>query len=1005
MSLNLDRFRNPPASLRGAPFWSLNTDLRDHQRLRDQIDAFAEMGIGGYHLHVRPGMKTPYMGEDFLTAIKAARDYGASKGMFSYLYDEDTWPSGFAGGAVTRELTHRRKFVRLEKGKPDDANTDYKRPLTAYRVQLNEHGKLIDAQRIPWDEAADDDWFLSSCVASDSDRFNGASYVDTLSTEAIRAFIDCTHEAYRETFGGKFPEDVPAIFTDEPNFNANAELGSPFDGFTTLAWTGVLRDTFRQAWDVDLLDILPWVIWQTTDGPSHWRWRYWDHLSERFAVAFNDQLGQWCGDHGIALTGHMLNEDSLPAQVGAVGECMRQYRAYQIPGIDLLCDAYKPATAKQAISVARQDGREHVMSELYGVTNWDFPFAGHKVQGDWQAALGITLRVHHLSWISMEGQSKRDYPAAIGPQSPWHQEYKLVEDHFARVCSALTEGKPLVRIGVVHPVESAWLSRGVHSQDGIVSAQQEALFQDTINWLLDASLDFDYICESLLPQQERDTQTAALQVGEMAYDVVVLPNLETIRQTTLDSLEKFMARGGQVIVMGSTPTRCDGEPSAVPADLLCNAKHVDISPYRLNDALEPWREIAATNIHGHLLTKINHQIRTLGDERIVFCCNRKRAEHHAAPWGAQTNDAQIRLRGEWQVRELDTTTGEERDCAYHQELGWTIVPWQCHPQSHRLLRLSPGVGEQKLCPTKWSMVKDLPEPQSVTREEPNSLLLDLAEWRLNDESWQPAEDTMMVQLKLIERFGWPDWGQPYTVKDPGPKQRVTRRFKILCDAEFSDLQLVCERMNEAEMTLNGEPIIAQASGWWVDRDLPTMPFPNLSAGEHTLEITLELDALHRHLEWVYLLGDFDVITRGAHAKLVPNERIYWGDVSTQGQAFYGGNLDYECLAQIDESGHYALQCPNFGSPLLRVWCDDVDCGPIAYAPYRVVLGELSPGEHRIRIRSYGNRMNAFGAIHNNRPEWRWWGPPAWRMEGEHRNDVWQLRPTGLLRAPILEKQD
>lgn len=86
-----------------------------------------------------------------------------------------------------------------------------------------------------------------------------------------------------------------------------------------------------------------------------------------------------------------------------------------------------------------------------GVTNWDYDFRGHKFQGDWQAALGVTVRVPHLSWVSMNGEAKRDYPASISYQSPWYKEYKYVEDHFARVNTAMTRGKAVVRIGVIHP--------------------------------------------------------------------------------------------------------------------------------------------------------------------------------------------------------------------------------------------------------------------------------------------------------------------------------------------------------------------------------------------------------------------------------------------------------------------------------------------------------------------------------------------------------------------------
>lgn len=98
----------------------------------------------------------------------------------------------------------------------------------------------------------------------------------------------------------------------------------------------------------------------------------------------------------------------------------------------------------------RQNGREGVVSELYGVTHWDFDFKGHKLQGDWQTALGVTIRVPHLAFMSMEGEAKRDWPASINYQSPWWEQYSYIENYFARVNTALTRGKALVRVAVVH---------------------------------------------------------------------------------------------------------------------------------------------------------------------------------------------------------------------------------------------------------------------------------------------------------------------------------------------------------------------------------------------------------------------------------------------------------------------------------------------------------------------------------------------------------------------------
>ena len=118
------------------------------------------------------------------------------------------------------------------------------------------------------------------------------------------------------------------------------------------------------------------------------------------------------------------------------------------------------------------------------MTNWDFDFRGHKLQGDWQAALGVTVRVHHLTWTSLAGEAKRDYPACIGYQSPWYKEYPYVENYFARINTLLTRGKADVRIGVIHPIESYWLHWGSEEKTGAIREEMDTNFQKLTDWLL-----------------------------------------------------------------------------------------------------------------------------------------------------------------------------------------------------------------------------------------------------------------------------------------------------------------------------------------------------------------------------------------------------------------------------------------------------------------------------------------------------------------------------------------
>lgn len=86
----MDDFQNPPNSYRGAPLWSWNARL-DWDHLKDQIDHFEQMGMGGFHMHTRIGMDTPYLGKEYMGIVAKCVEYAKVKGLSACLYDEDRW--------------------------------------------------------------------------------------------------------------------------------------------------------------------------------------------------------------------------------------------------------------------------------------------------------------------------------------------------------------------------------------------------------------------------------------------------------------------------------------------------------------------------------------------------------------------------------------------------------------------------------------------------------------------------------------------------------------------------------------------------------------------------------------------------------------------------------------------------------------------------------------------------------------------------------------------------
>ena len=108
--LSKELFENPTSEYRGAPFWSWNSQL-DKDELLEQIEIFKEMGLGGFHMHVRTGLVTPYLSDEYMDIIKGCVEKAKEENMLSWLYDEDRWPSGFAGGLVTENPEYRSRFL------------------------------------------------------------------------------------------------------------------------------------------------------------------------------------------------------------------------------------------------------------------------------------------------------------------------------------------------------------------------------------------------------------------------------------------------------------------------------------------------------------------------------------------------------------------------------------------------------------------------------------------------------------------------------------------------------------------------------------------------------------------------------------------------------------------------------------------------------------------------------------------------------------------------------
>lgn len=1024
--LQKELFESPTSEYRSTPFWAWNGKLNP-ERLSEQIHFFKKMGFGGFHMHVRTGMDSPYLTEEFMGYIRHCIDEAKDNQMLAWLYDEDRWPSGTAGGRVTAgKPEHARKSLLFTTTPyPEESLRKSQKPeagrgqdnirqengvlLAIYDVTLNPDGTLKDfsfaEEKAPLPSGAVR-WYAYMEYASADPWFNNQAYSDTLNPEAIDEFIELTHEAYYKSVGSSFGRTVPAIFTDEPQFTPKQPLNFAAEQTDIfLPWTRALPEIYEETYHENLLEHLPELFWELPEGKlSAVRWRFENLVTDLFVKTYCRKIGDWCREHNLYLTGHVMGEGSLSDQTQAVGDAMRCYRAFVLPGIDMLCDFHEYTTAKQTASIVHQNGAEGMLSELYGVTGWDYDFRGYKLQGDWQAALGVTVRVPHLAWMTMKGEAKRDYPASISYQSPWAEEFSMIEDHFARLNTALTRGKPVVRVAVVHPIESYWLAWGPQDQTALLREEMDRQFKELAETFLFHTIDFDYLCEAELPSF-CEKGGNPLKVGKMAYDTIIVPPVLTLRSSTVQLLSAFVKEGGKLFFFGSCPAYVDACPSKVVEPLYQISRHLDFSENALLSALEEDRFLDVRRKDGQRENRLLHQLRREENSDLwLFVCTGKNPESpdvDPSPW------LRFVLKGTYEVTLYDTLTGEIREQAVSYQQGTTTLCRCWHMHDSMLLLLHPAKepvkkGVPALSPAAFVSVDHRFGTVGVSLGSPNMLLLDMAEYSFNGGDFYSEEELLRLDNNVRQELGIPirrkEVVQAYLLEPETYQNFLRLRFRIASELPLSGLKLALEEPALAEISLNGEKVEVLPDGFYVDRDIRTVPLPDFKEGENILELKLPVGRT-TNLEYFYLLGSFGVRVNGTKKTLTaPVSAIGWGDIVAQGLPFYTGTISY--FVKIRSEADFTLRVPHYRGGVIKVLLDGEDCGNIAFSPYALTI-HTEPGEHELELRLYTSRYNGFGQLHHTQGVYFYQSPNSWRSAGDLWSYEYHFRPSGILKSPEL----
>lgn len=979
-------WRKIEATWRPAPFWSWN-DAMNSKELARQIREMAEKGWGGFFMHARVGLVTGYLSPQWMDLVRTCIAEAKATGTAAWLYDEDKWPSGFAGGEVPeKDKAYRSRALVLLK----------KEELTADDAVLAEaEGKYIARRIAPLGNL----WF------------NGASYVDLMNPEAVKFFFETTHERYAKELGEHFGKEIPGIFTDEPCYLMEGHYDVP-----TVPWSEYLPDFFQQLKGYDITEHLLELFFDEGEFQKI-RFDFYDAATRLFRESFTRQYYDWCNQNNLKLTGHFMAEDNLAYQTQWVGAAMPHYEFMHWPGIDKLGrNLQQLVTVKQLTSVADQLDKERSFCEVFGCTGQQNSFFHRKWIGDWQAALGINFVNEHLSLYSMRGERKRDYPPNLFYQQPWWEEEGGFAEYLGRVSKAVTQGKRALDILILHPIASVWsLYSPLHKQVDLALEQTiEVPFEELSQALVEAKLDFHY-GDEIIMEDHAQIKGKKLVVGSHEYGTVIIPPSLTLHQKTVELLKSFAKAGGRILFLQQKPQRIDGSPAALDLagelfdtvdEMVANLDELYFNRIQIRD------KVTAENAR-----KIICHQRTTDEGNLFFLANTNEKREIQAiitlPDGADN------------VSIIDLHSGEE----YQAPLKAGKLELTFYPAGSILLfaakekRTLPEVplyfASGVAFPCQLMKYADIENWQVETLED-NVLPLNKVTLDLDGKRVLTQEPIAKAWHQHF--YPAPD-GTPFRAEYGFEVEETVHQLVAVIEVAENLERILIDGQEVKPLKAKGEEGALDPRVSWKDPNFTKVPLGTVEKGHHTLVLegkkvnNITGPGWHRRVEdfqnhrpteveTVYLLGDFAVISfDNKNFAIQGGKTLPGGNLTSSGFPFYAGKARFEASFTIEANKRLILELGDVAAADVKIYFNGKELTTLRWAPYAVELTDyLQVGENKLEVIASTDLFNLMG------PGWisgiaedEFVGPGSF-IDFSRYTEKYTLLPFGLGKARIWQAE-
>lgn len=563
------QFFNPGSEYSPMPFWFWN-DRLDKKKLKHQIEEMQDKGVEGFVLHPRIGIpeQTTYLSDKFMEYVAFAVEEAHKRNMHVILYDEAMYPSGAANGKVVEynpsfasrglavkvmEQVNNHVKLSLEEEdrvvavyvavKDGEENISNVRPLQKQELEVtdekvsiaeevidshvrlqngNKEGKIICLFLV---ESFTQGTIRGIHAGQDDGQKQAPRSADLLNPEAVQAFIEITHERYKEVVGKYFGNTIFAMFTDEPDITGrNSKPGY-------IAWTeGFENYLYREGLHVT---DLPGLFFDIGEKTPIVKQTYEKALNKRMLETYYIPIADWCEENNLFLTGHPADSDDIGL-----------LKPFTIPGQDVVWRWVAPEEKKGITGVhstagkcgsdaARHYQRRRNLNEYLGVcgidNSWNLSASDMKWYTDWLAVRGVNLFCPHAFYYSIDGRERsHERPPDVGINNVWWRYYRYFSTYIKRISWLMTDSVNQAEVGIL--------------------ALNHYMPWKVARYFYEQQIEFNYVQEALFTEDLVKIKDGHLVIGQQAYRAIVLDELTVslFAKKVLDQLTAFVLQGGKV---------------------------------------------------------------------------------------------------------------------------------------------------------------------------------------------------------------------------------------------------------------------------------------------------------------------------------------------------------------------------------------------------------------------------------------------------------------------------